>query len=106
MEIWDRGRELPPCKKRNDSWLRISLKEIPQGNYSLFFDIMKEPAGCDFSLWQRQKSISDWLSAYNGTEERAKNLYVCDIDIPESEKTITIRFKTDKQKNSLLLESG
>lgn len=87
----------------NDSWLRISLKEIPQGNYSLFFDIMKEPVGCYFSLWQRQKSISDWLSAYNETEERAKNLYVCNIDIPESEKTITIRFKKDKQKNSLLL---
>jgi hypothetical protein len=87
----------------NDSWLRISLKEIPQGMYSLFFDIMKEPYGCDFSLWQRQKPISDWLSACNGTEERVKDLYVCDIVIPELENTLTIRFKTDKQKSSLML---
>lgn len=87
----------------NDSWLRISLREIPQGSYSLFFDIMKEPSGCDFSVWQRQKPVSDWFSSYNSDEERAKNLYVSDINIPETENTITIRFKTDKQKKSLLL---
>jgi|WetSurMetagenome_2_1015567.scaffolds.fasta_scaffold00403_8 hypothetical protein len=86
-----------------DSWLRISLKEIPQGKYSLFFDVMKEPDGCDFSLWQRQKPISDWLSTYNVTEARAEALYVCDIEIPETESTITIRFRSDKMKSSLLL---
>jgi hypothetical protein len=86
-----------------DSWLRISLNEIPSASYSLFFDLMKEPAGCGFSLWQRQRSISEWVSTFNSTEERAKDLYICDIDIPEAENTLTIRFKTDKQKNSLLL---
>ncbi len=86
-----------------DSWLRISLREIPSGNYSLFFDIEKEPAGCDFSLWQRQKQVSDWLSSYNVTEERTGELYVCDISVPESNKTITVRFRKEGQKNSLLL---
>jgi hypothetical protein len=86
-----------------DSWLRISLKEIPQGNYSIYFDVMKEPYGCDFSLWQRQKSVSDRISTYSINEERANNLYVCNIEIPESEKTLTIRFKKDKQRSSLLL---
>jgi hypothetical protein len=86
-----------------NSLLRISLKEIPRGEYELFFDIMKEPSGCDFSIWQRQKPVSDWISGYNSTEERAKNIYICNISLSESEETITIRFKTDKQKNSLLL---
>ena len=85
------------------SWLRISMNEIPSGTYSLYFDIMKEPSGCDFSVWQRQKQISGWLSASGKTEERVKDLYVCDIVIPERENTLTIRFQTDKQKNSLLL---
>ena len=87
----------------NDAWLRISLAAIPQGKYSMFFDVMKEPFGCDFSLWQRQTQISDWISTYQAAEQRAMDLYVCDIDLRDLINTLTIRFKTDKQKSSLLL---
>jgi hypothetical protein len=87
----------------NDSWLRILLSEIPSGKYSMSFDIQKEPAGCDFSVWQRQKQISGWLSSYSSKEERAGNIFISDISIPETEKSITIRFKTDCKKNCLLL---
>jgi hypothetical protein len=86
-----------------ESWLRISLKEIPTGNYSLFFDLIRDNSGCEFSVWQRQKKISEWLSSYNYSEERSKDLYICDITIPEANRTLTLRFKTDKQKSSLLL---
>ena len=86
-----------------ESWLRISLKEIPAGKYSLHFDLMKSLSGCEFSLWQRQKQVSDWLSSYNCEEERVKDLFICEINIPETSKTLTIRFRIDNQKNSLLL---
>lgn len=86
-----------------DSWLRISLREIPSGNYSLYFDIIKGQTGCEFSLWQRQKQVSDWFSSFSQTEDRAKDLYICDLNIPETTRTATIRFRTNKQKNSLLL---
>ena len=86
-----------------ESWLRISMSEIPPGNYAIYFDIIKDLSGCEFSLWQRQKQVSDWISAYNYKEERAKDLFVCDIDIPDTRKTLTIRFRTDQKKNSLLL---
>jgi len=65
--------------------------------------VMKEPFGCDFSLWQRQTQISDWISTYQAAEQRALDLYVCDIDLRDLINTLTIRFKTDKQKSSLLL---
>ncbi len=48
----------------DDSWLRISLADIPPGRYQVYFDVMKEPSGCDFSLWQRQTQLSDWISTY------------------------------------------
>jgi hypothetical protein len=89
----------------NDSWLRVSLKEIPEGDYALFCDIVKEPYGCDFSLWQRQKSISDWSSTYNKTEERLTGLYVCDIAVNEFDKSLTFRFRTDNKRSSLLLNT-
>lgn len=86
-----------------DSWLRISLSTIPDGLYSLYFDIIKNNSGCEFSLWQRQKQVSEWFSSHHNSEERLKDFYICDITIPENSKTLTIRFRTDRDKNSLLL---
>jgi hypothetical protein len=87
----------------SDSWLRISLADIPPGRYSVLFDVMKEPFGCEFSLWQRQTRLSDWISTYQANEERDNNLYVCDIGYLDFINTITIRCKTDKLRSSLLL---
>jgi hypothetical protein len=86
-----------------DSWLRISLKEIPEGKYDLFLDVMKEPFGCDVSLWQRQTRISDWVSTYQTTEERVKEVYMCEIDIREFKDTMTFRFQTDSKKTGFIL---
>ncbi len=86
-----------------ESWLRLSLKEITEGKYSIYFDLINDPAGCEFSVWQRQKQVSGWLSSYSSREERVRDLYISDITISETQKTLTIRFKTDKIRNSLLL---
>ena len=73
------------------------MKYSKPGIYEVFFDIMKEPEGCEYSLWQRQKQVSDFVSTFNETEVRETDLYICDIKIPESEKTLTLRFKTDRK---------
>jgi hypothetical protein len=86
-----------------DSWLRFSMKEIPKGKYSLCFDLIKDQSGCDFSLWQRQRQLSDWISSHSSKEERQNDLYVCDITIPETYTTLTLRFRTDGRKERLLL---
>jgi hypothetical protein len=85
-----------------DSWLRISLEDIPYGAYSLYFDVMKEPFGCDFSLWQRQTAVSDWISTYSKVEER-KDLYVGDIDVEDFKNTLTLRFKPEDEKRTMVL---
>jgi hypothetical protein len=87
----------------DDSWLRISLEEIPEGRYSLAFDLIKDPSGCEFSVWRRQKQVSGWLSSCSEREERVNDLFVCDFMIPGSPKTMTIRFRTEKIRNSFLL---
>ena len=87
----------------NDSWLRVSLKEIPAGTYDLYLDVMKEPFGCEVSLWQRQTLVSDWISTYAGKEERVKEVFACTLDIREFKNTLTFRFKTDIQKTGIIM---
>ena len=86
-----------------DSWLRISLAGIPERRYSVFFDVIEGPSGCDFSVWQRQTQLSGWISTYKTFEERYNHLYAGEIDHLDFINTITIRFRSDKQKSSLLL---
>ena len=87
----------------DNSWLRISLADIPEGNYSLYLDLIKKPDGCDFSLWQRQTKISPLISTNSSMELREENLYLCDIEVRDYKNTVTIRFKSREQKDSFLL---
>jgi hypothetical protein len=86
-----------------DSWLRIIMAALPHNKYALYLDVMKEPFGCDISIWQRQTKLSDWMSTCKPEEERVKQLYACDFDLSDSNNTLTIRFRTDRIKKSLLL---
>jgi hypothetical protein len=86
-----------------DSWLRISLKEIPAGTYDVYLDVMKEPFGCEVSVWQRQTPVSEWISTYQEKEERVKDIKGCTLDIGEFKNTITFRFKTDKNRTGFIL---
>jgi hypothetical protein len=86
-----------------DSWVRISLKDIPDGIYSMYYDIVSEPYGCEFSVWHRQSQLTDWKSSFSKNEERNFNLYLCDLNINELNNTITTRFRTGDGKTGLWL---
>ena len=87
----------------DDAGLRISLEEIPAGRYKLYFDVVKRPEGCDFSVWQRQTRVSDRISTASPSEERYKDIYICDLGQLDIVNTITIRFTTGGKKKNLLL---
>jgi hypothetical protein len=86
-----------------DTWLRISLKEIPKDKYTVTFDMIKSSSGCEFSVWQRQKQVSGWISSFNESEVRVSDLHICDVAVTEACETLTIRFRSDNRKNSLML---
>jgi hypothetical protein len=86
-----------------DSWVRISLSDIPEGSYSMYFDIMREPDGCDFSVWHRQSQLTNWISAFSPEEERIINQYICDLDLNNLNNTITTRFRTTDARTGMLL---
>jgi hypothetical protein len=86
-----------------DSWVRYSLDGIPVGNYRMYFDIMMEPEGCEFSVWYRQTQLTDWISSFNSSELKNSDLYICDIDVDELKNSFTTKFRTSPDKTSFLL---
>jgi hypothetical protein len=86
-----------------DSWLRISLSDMPHGKYAVYFDVIKEPFGCEFSVWQRQTQCSDWINTYQAKEARSGNLYACELELADDRNTLTMRFRPAGQQVSMLL---
>jgi hypothetical protein len=86
----------------NDSKLRINLKDIPPGSYRLFADYQAGEDGCDFSIWQRQARLSEWISTEASAKKRIEQEYLCDIKIDELINTVTIRFKVIKRHEFFL----
>ncbi len=78
----------------DESVLGVDLKQIPNGHYKLFADIVKSAQGCEFSVWQRQAKISELIPTNNDKKERVNQLYIGDIDITDFQKSVTLRFKT------------
>jgi Protein of unknown function (DUF2961) len=88
------------------SRLKISLDGIPGGKYSLFADLVKYAGGCSFAIWQGQTRVSEWINTNQADTQRIQILPICDLDtrnLPESLNSMTLKFKTAPDKNSLFL---
>jgi hypothetical protein len=101
---YDTGGQSFTFSATDESGLRISLNEIPDGRYKLYADITKNEKGCMFSFWQGQIQVSEWIATNKkGKEERIPMLYSGEIVTSEFYKSLTIHFKTTPAENSLLL---
>ncbi|HWB23878.1 MAG TPA: glycoside hydrolase family 172 protein [Chitinophagaceae bacterium] len=85
------------------SALGMPLEKIPVGHYKLYVDMVKLPQGCEFSVWQRQTQVSGWLPTANTTKERVPQMYVGDIEVTDSQNSITLQFKTSAQGKTFFL---
>ena len=86
-----------------DTRLRISVKDIPPGNYHLYLDYVKSPGGAQFSVWQRQTALTDWIETRNDKIERDEMRAMSDILITPLNNTISFRFKTTASQNQFIL---
>ena len=103
MEVQYRRREFY-FTSTDESRLKIALDEIPAGTYKLYLDITDQDRGCIFSLWQGQSRICSWINTYKrGKEKRVSMLHTGDISVGESNRSLTIQFKTTPGTNTFLL---
>ena len=89
----------------NDSWLIVSLKEIPEGDYKLFCDIVKDPTDVSFTL---EAAKTRFLNGYQRTVTQKKDYQTSlsfVILLLKNSKDDNLRFRTERLKNSLLLNT-
>lgn len=101
--VWDKndiGQSFDITAPDN-GMLKVNLGDIPAGNYKLFISYVKQPGGCDFSVWQRQTQISGWVSS-GAPEKQAAFEYTGDIPVTELNNSATIQFKTTDKANRFL----
>ncbi len=90
-------------KVMEESKIRVSLDELPEGKYKLYFDYKESPEGCEASLWQRQNQISSLINTYAESKVRKEKLFVCEVEVNDKKNTLTLRFKTRDDKNKFFL---
>ncbi|UKT63308.1 glycoside hydrolase family 172 protein [Pedobacter mucosus] len=86
---------------KNGAQIRIDLQEIPDGKYKLFADVETAADGAEITFWQRQTKVSEPISFYSVNKESKKKMFICDLNISEFMKTITLNFKNDPTKNRI-----
>jgi len=87
----------------DDTRLRISLKDIPPGYYRLYLDYVKDPGGTQFSIWQRQTALTDWIDTRNDTIKRDEMRDMGSVLITPLNNTISFRFNTTAGKGQFIL---
>ncbi len=84
--------------------VRISLSDIPKGNYKLYADMERTPDGAEIAIWQRQKLVSEPISFFNDKRQQAKETYLCDISIDDFKNAISLSFKKDATKSIIHID--
>ena len=87
----------------DDTRLRISLKDIPPGSYHMYLDYVKTPGGAQFSIWQRQTALTDWIDTRAKSIDRDEMRDMSDILITPLNNTVSLRFKTTASQNQFIL---
>jgi Protein of unknown function (DUF2961) len=86
-----------------NAMLKISIAELPPGNYELLLDVVRDSAGAGFSVWQGQHNLSGWISSAAATDTVVRNWPVAAIARTDARKTITLQISGGGNKNRLIL---
>lgn len=83
--------------------VRIQLQEVPAGSYKVLFDYNKLPQGCQFSVWQRQTPLRDYIDSYAAETTRVRQEYISDLTLTPLNHTLTIHLKANADKKQFYL---
>ena len=90
-------------KVNNESSLILYPDGVPPGRYQLYVNVINQPEGCRFSVWQRQSQLSNWIDTKATANGYVSNEPVGTIDITEGNQTMTLHFDTDDNHHRIWL---
>ncbi len=79
--------------------VRVMLNDVPEGNYRVLINYREGPNGADFQIWQRQKPLSEWLSAKSENEADREKVHVGDIQLTPQTNSITVHLRDNGEAN-------
>jgi hypothetical protein len=85
------------------SHLRLSLAEIPPGDYDIYFDYRKGSDAATFSVWQRQTQVSPWMDAFAQQAEKHPMQKISAVRLTPLNNSISLRFRTPESRNKFTL---
>ena len=88
---------------RENSLVKMSLQDIPEGNYKMHLDYIKGPGAATFSIWQRQTPLTDWIDANQAKEERLPMQAVASIRVTALNNSFSFQFKTPEGRDKFTL---
>jgi len=86
-----------------ESFIKISLAALPSATYKLFVDYTKLGEGCDFSLWQRQSQLTDWISSNGSSGLRIQQFFLSDLAIDDLKNSVTFHLRPNQNQKTFLL---
>jgi len=88
---------------KENSLVKMSLRDIPPGNYTMYMDYVKDPAAAAFSIWQRQTQLSEWIDANAEKTERLPMEKLADISLTNLNNSFSFHFNTKPGRDKFIL---
>ena len=79
--------------------VRIMLNDVPEGAYKIALSYLKTPEGGSFSIWNRQKMITDWEDTYSPQRTSMERQELGVINLTRQTNSISIKIRRTDQGN-------
>lgn len=87
----------------NESLLKMYLQDVPAGNYDMYLDYQKNTDAAQFSLWQRQTQLTDWIDAHAASQQKMAMQKTATIRVTDLNRSLSFRFKTTAERDKFIL---
>ncbi|MBZ5855925.1 glycoside hydrolase family 172 protein [Flavihumibacter profundi] len=87
----------------NETILKMSLQDIPFGEYDVYLDYRTTSGSAQFSLWQRQTQLTEWTDAWSSQPTKIDMRKMARVRLSELNHSLSFRFRTSPQRDKFIL---
>lgn len=84
---------------RGTGLVRVLLEDVPEGRYRVYFDYYEKENGAEFSVWQRQRLLSEWRSSKGEDEKLVSRFYAGDIVLTPQTNSISFQIRGNNYRS-------
>jgi len=86
-------------------FVRIMLNDIPEGKYKVSLTYYMTPEGCDFSIWNRQKPLTDWQNTFAQEEKKMERQELGIINITPQTNSLSFHVRKTDAGNKFFFDN-